>query len=134
MKRFIRSIVFHVFALWLTSTLITSLSISGNAWGMLSAGFMLTVMMVLIKPLVSLIFLPINLLTLGLLSWIVNVVVLYLWTVFVPNVSLTPWVFPGGNVGGFIMPSAQLSMPWTLVVVALVIMFIVSALERLDDN
>ncbi|MDP1723013.1 MAG: phage holin family protein [Candidatus Gottesmanbacteria bacterium] len=134
MKKFLRSIVFHVFALWLTSTLITSLSISGNAWGMLSAGFMLTVMMVLLKPLVSLIFLPINILTLGLLSWFVNVVVLYLWTLFVPNVSLVPWVFPGLNVGGFIMPSAQLSMPWTLVIVSLVIMFIVSALERLDDH
>lgn len=134
MKKFLRSVVFHVFALWLTSTLIPSLSISGNAWGMLSAGFMLTVMMVLLKPLVSLIFLPINLLTLGLLSWLVNVVVLYLWTVFVPNVLLTPWVFPGMNAGGFTVPSAPLSMPWTLVVVALVIMFIVSALERLDDH
>lgn len=134
MKKLLRSVVYHVFALWLTSTLITSLSISGNLWGMLSAGFMLTIMMILLKPLVSLIFLPINILTLGLLSWIVNVVVLYLWTVFVPNVSLTPWVFPGLNTGGFIVPSAPLSMPWTLVIVAIVIMFIVSTLERLDDN
>ncbi|MEK7140961.1 MAG: phage holin family protein [Patescibacteria group bacterium] len=134
MKKFLRSIVFYVFALWLTSTVVTSLSITGNAWGVLTAGFMLTVMMILLKPLVSLIFLPINILTLGLLSWFVNVVVLYLWTIFVPNVSLTAWEFPGLNIGGFIVPSAQLSMPWTLVVVALVIMFIVSLLERLDDN
>lgn len=134
MKKFLRSIVFYVFALWLTSTLITSLSITGNAWGMLSAGFMLTLMMVILKPLVSLIFLPINILTLGLLSWVTNVIVLYIWTVFVPNVSISPWEFAGWNVAGFIIPSARLNVPWTLVVVSVMIMLIVSLLDGLDEH
>lgn len=134
MKRFLRTVVYYVFALWLTSTLITSLSISGNVWGMLSAGFMLTLMMIVLKPLLSLIFLPINILTLGLLGWLVNVVVLYLWTIFVPNVSISPWVFSGISMEGFIVPGATLSLPWTLVVVSLVITFIVTALEKLGDE
>ncbi|MEK7544429.1 MAG: phage holin family protein [Patescibacteria group bacterium] len=134
MKRFLRTVVYYVFVLWLTSTLITSLSISGNVWGMLSAGFMLTLMMIVLKPLLSLIFLPINILTLGLLGWLVNVVVLYLWTIFVPNVAINPWVFPGIAVEGFVVPEATVSLPWTLVVVSLVITFIVTALEKLGDE
>ncbi len=134
MKRLLRSVIYHVFALWLTSTMIPALTIAGNIWGMLSAGFMLTVMMMLLKPLLSLIFLPINILTLGLLGWLVNVAVLYLWTVFVPNVSLVPWIFPGFSAGGFVVPEAALSLPWTLIVVSLVITFIVTALERLGDE
>lgn len=134
MKHLLRSMVFHVFALWLTSAMIPALSISGNIWGMLSAGSMLTIMMMLLKPLISLIFLPINILTLGLLAWLVNVVVLYLWTVFVPNVGLTPWVFPGVSVHGFVMPALNLNYTWTLVIVSLVISSIVIALERLGDE
>lgn len=134
MKRFFRSVVYHVFALWLTSTLIPALSITGNLWGMLSAGLVLTVMMMLLKPLLSLIFLPINILTLGLLGWIVNVAVLYLWTIFVPNVRLVPWVFPGISAGGFVIPHASLSFAWTLVVVSLVITFIVTMLAALGDE
>lgn len=134
MKRLLRSVVYHVFALWLTSAMIPALSISGNLWGMLSAGFMLTIMMMLLKPLLSLIFLPINILTLGLLGWFVNVAVLYLWTVFVPNVVLSPWEFPGISAGGFVVPEVSLGYTWTLVVVSLVIMFIVTALERLGDE
>lgn len=134
MRKLLRSVVFHVFALWLTSAMISSLSISGNLWGMLSAGFMLTIMMMLLKPLLSLIFLPINILTLGLLGWFVNVIVLYLWTVFVPNVSLGSWAFPGVSAGGFLVPEVKLSYTWTLVVVSLVIMFIVTALDRLGDG
>lgn len=134
MKRLLRSVVFHVFALWLTSTMIPALTIAGSLWGVLSAGLALTVMMIILKPLLSLIFLPINILTLGFLGWLVNVAVLYLWTVFVPNVGLSPWVFPGFSAGGFVVPEVSLSYTWTLVVVSLVITFIVTALERLGDE
>lgn len=134
MKRVLRSVVYHVFALWLASTMIPALSISGNLWGMLSAGCMLTIMMMLLKPLLSLIFLPLNLLTLGLLGWLVNVIVLYLWTALVPNVTLTSWVFPGVSTAGFVVPQASLSLPWTLIIVSLVIMFVVTALDRLGDE
>ncbi|MBI4066737.1 phage holin family protein [Candidatus Gottesmanbacteria bacterium] len=134
MKHLLRSVVFYVFALWLTSTMIPALAISGNLWGMLSAGLTLTVMMMFLKPILSLIFLPINMLTLGLLGWLVNVVVLYFWTVFVPNVRLAPWIFPGVSADGFIVPEINLSYTWTLVVVSLVIMFVVTALDRLGDE
>lgn len=134
MKRLLRSMVYYVFALWLTSTLIPALSISGNLWGMLSAGGTLTLMMMILKPILSIIFLPVNILTLGLLSWLVNVVVLYLWTIFVPNVHLAPWIFPGISTVGFIVPTVNLSYTWTLVVVSLVIVCIVTALERLGDE
>ena len=134
MKRLFRSIVSYVFALWLTSAMIPSLSISGNRWGMLSAGFMLTILMIILKPLLSLIFLPINILTLGLLGWFVNVVVLYIWTVFVPNVRLVPWVFPGISIAGFIVPLVGLSYTWTLIVVSLVITAIVTVLGNINEE
>ncbi len=134
MKRLLRSVVYYVFALWLTSAIIPSLVISGNLWGMLSAGFMLTIMMIILKPLLSLIFLPINILTLGLLGWLVNVAVLYVWTIFVTNVALKPWTFPGVSINGFAVPELKLSFAWTLVVVSLVIMCIVTLLERLGDD
>lgn len=134
MKCLLRSIVYHVFALWLTSALVPALSISGNVWGMLSAGFTLTIMMKLLKPLLSLIFLPVNILTLGLLGWVVNVVVLYLFTLFVPNVTLTPWIFPGISAGGFVVPQVNVSYTWTLIAVSLVIMFIVTSLNRMGDE
>ncbi len=134
MKRLLRLVVYHVFALWLTSTMIPALTITGTIWGMLSAGFTLTIMMMFLKPLLSLIFLPINILTLGLLGWLVNVAVLYLWTAVVPNVSLVPWVFPGVSAGGFVVPKASLTYTWTLILVSLVITFIVTSLERLGDE
>ena len=134
MKKLFRSIVYYIFALWLTSTLIPSLSISGNLWGMLSAGTTLALMMLLLKPLLALIFLPVNILTLGLLSWLVNVIVLYLWTIFVPNVRLVPWIFPGISTAGFIVPEVSLSYTWTLIAVSLIITAIVTVLGNINEE
>lgn len=134
MKWFLRSVVYHIFALWLTSTMISSLTITGNLWGMLSAGLMLALMMALLKPLLSLVMLPLNMLTLGLFAWVVNVIVLYLWTVFVPNVGISAWIFPGVSAYGFLVPEITLSYTWTLIVLSLVITFMVTVLHRLGDE
>lgn len=134
MKRFFRFVVYHVFALWFVNAVIPSLAISGNLWGMLSAGLVLTMMMLLVKPLLSLIFFPINVLTLGLFGWFVNVIVLYLWTVLVPNVHLSPWVFPGISSAGFIIPEIQLSYTWTLIVISFLITVIVTALSKVNED
>lgn len=134
MKHFFRSIVSFVFALWLTSALIPALTIAGNIWGMLSAGFTLAIMMILLKPLISLIFLPVNILTLGLLGWVVNVIVLFLWSALVPQVTLHPWMFPGLTWGGFVVPSANMSYTWTLIIVSLVITSVVSVLSNINED
>ncbi len=134
MKHFFRSVVSFVFALWLTSALIPALTIAGSVWGMISAGLALAIMMILLKPLISLILLPVNILTLGLLGWFVNVIVLYLWSALVPQVSLQPWTFPGLTWGGFVVPPANLSYTWTLIIVSLVITAIVSVLTNINEE
>lgn len=127
-------VVSFVFALWLTSALIPALEIADNVWGMLSAGFTLAIMMIILKPLISLILLPVNILTLGLLAWFVNVIVLYLWTVLVPQVTLRPWTFPGLSWGGFVVPTASVSYTWTLIIVSLVITAIVTVLGNINEE
>lgn len=134
MKHFFRSVVSFVFALWLTSALIPALVIAGNVWGMLSAGLALTIMMIIFKPLIALILLPVNILTLGLLGWFVNVIVLYLWSALVPQVTLRPWTFPGVTWGGFVVPPANVSYTWTLIIVSLVITAIVSVLSNINEE
>ena len=61
---------------------------------LLMAGLVLSLLMLLVAPLLKILFIPINLLTFGLLSWVINVVVLYLLTVFVSGVSVVAWTFP----------------------------------------
>ena len=75
----------------------------------------------LIRPLISLLLLPVNLITMGAFRWIVNVMVLFLLTLAVSQIKITSFTFPGYTFRGFVMPELEVTKFWTLVVASLTI-------------
>lgn len=71
----------------------------------------------LLVPLLKILFLPLNLLTLGLFAWITNVLALYALTTVVSDFKLTSYAFSGINLSGFIVPAYELS-PFMVAIVA----------------
>ncbi|OGG29778.1 hypothetical protein A2973_02375 [Candidatus Gottesmanbacteria bacterium RIFCSPLOWO2_01_FULL_49_10] len=121
MKRIVRSFLFHVFALWMTSQLTAGIVILGNWQSLFIAGFILSVLVFLVRPLLSILFIPINILTFGLLSWVVNVIILYLLTLVVTVVEVHPWVFSGISWAGFVIPQAQIGYITSLVIASFLV-------------
>lgn len=76
----------------------------GGIQTLLIGGIALTLMFVLIKPVFNVLTYPFNMITLGLFSIVTNAVILYLLTVFVPNVVITAFTFPGASIAGFTIP------------------------------
>ena len=81
-------------------------------------GLALTLMNMLLKPILSLLTLPLNLLTLGLFGWLLNALFVYLLTIVVPQISIANYVFPGFANNGFSLPSVSLSGFQTTILVA----------------
>lgn len=71
----------------------------------------------LLVPLLRILFLPLNLLTLGLFAWLTNVLALYALTTIVSDFQLLPYAFTGFSSGGFNIPAYELS-PFLVAVVA----------------
>jgi len=134
MKHLIRVFLFNVFALWLTSEIFPSLVIPGGWQTILFAGFVLSILMLIVAPILKILFIPINILTFGLLSWLINVIVIYLLTVFVPEIQVQPSAFNGITWAGFVIPSFQLSYFLALVVVSLCISTITDILHYVSEE
>lgn len=126
MKSILRSIVINSFSLWAVSQLIDGLVIKGNVDVVLLGGFVLTLMNLLVKPVLSLLTLPFNLLTMGLFSWLLNVAIVYLLTVFVSQISIASYTFPGFTTVGFSIPRISLSTFQTAILVAFLLSVIVN--------
>ncbi len=126
--------LFHVFALWLTSQVLPTLTISGGWQVIVSAGLFLSLLMLIVAPILKILFIPINLLTFGLLSWLINVAILYLLTLFVPLVEIHNWTFPGIAWQGFIIPSRVLSYPFALILTSLTLTLIVNLLHSVSES
>ena len=134
MKYLVRVFVFNVFALWLASQLLPTIRVVPTWQALLSAGAVLSALMLIVKPILKILFLPINIITFGLLSWMVNVIVIYLLTVVAFEVSIVPWTFPGGSAFGFVVPAIALTYVMALIASSLLITLIVSILHSISET
>lgn len=79
--------------------MISSISIRGGWKTFLYAGLLFSALTYIIKPLVNLVLLPLNLLTLNMISWVVNIITFIIWTLLISEVKIATWSFPGVYLG-----------------------------------
>lgn len=134
MKHLIRVFLFNVFGLWLTSQLVPGLVAPGGWQTILFAGFTLSILMLIVVPILKILFIPINILTFGLLSWLINVIVIYLLTVFVPEIQIREWTFQGTSWAGFVIPSIHFNYLMALIVTSFCISTITDVLNYVSED
>lgn len=132
MKTLLRTSLFSLFALWLTTQLVGGFKIVGDWQTYILGATVLAFIYIFVKPILRLFFLPINFLSLGLLSWLVNVALLYLLTLMVPQVQISAWQFPGISYQGIVIPSYYLNSMTNFVLVSFVLSFIINFLSWLS--
>lgn len=133
MKGFLRSFLFNAFALWFTAEILPAFVIRGNWQAIAIAALVLSLLLFFVKPLLKILFIPINFITFGLFSWVINALVIYLLTLFVPEVRVIAWTFPGVSFWGFVIPPVHLSYILSLIVSSLFITFCIDVLQNLSE-
>lgn len=126
MKSIVRSITTNTIALYLTSLILAGFVIQEDIFTLLIAAAVLTLLNKLIKPIIKLLLLPINLITLGLFSWMVAVITIFILTIIVDGVSISAFTFPGLSFQGFIVPSMKVNLPISYIISSLMIYAITS--------
>lgn len=116
MKTILRHFFITVAALWGTSQLLPGLSISGGWQGLFASSIAFMLINILVVPLLKILLLPLNILTLGFFTWASNILALYVLVSIVPHIKINSYQFPGVNMGGVNVDPMLLS---SLVVVVL---------------
>ena len=73
-----------------------------------------------LSPIIKLLLLPINLLTLGLFRWLSNVLVLYLFDLVYDGISITGFEFAGYNSSIISLPPGYFGLFWVLVLASFI--------------
>lgn len=124
MKRILRKYLIIILVLYLLHSFIPAFKIQGGLWDFLYAGFILYILNNILKPLLSLIFFPINILTFNFSIWIIHILIFYLWSLLVPYVKITSWNFPGIDLGSIIIFPMQLSYLMTVIILGIVFVLV----------
>ena len=92
-----------------------------------------SILMILVKPILTILFIPINFLTLGFLSWVINVLVIYILTLIEPNIHIIAWEFAGASSFGFVVPPFHVSYILSMILSTFVITWSVNLLHWASD-
>ena len=84
----VSSILINTAALLLTDQLLPGFKVSPELYDLFMAAFILTALNAVVRPILKLIMSPLIILTLGLGLIIVNALILYFLTIFVPGITI----------------------------------------------
>ncbi len=132
MKTLLRYFLINLVSIFITTRYLPGLTYNGGIKSLLlgAAAFML--INFILVPLLKILFLPLNLLTIGLFSWLINVIALYALTTIVSDFSLMPYSFPGTVIANISIPATQLSTFWVAVIASFMIGTITHFLQWLS--
>lgn len=126
MKSLLRNFLINLAALVVAAALIPGLLVEGGFPTLALGALVLMLINWIIVPLLKITFLPLNLLTLGLFTWVINVLALYLLTRIIPQIKIVPYFFPGANLNGFAVPQVSLN----ILIVAILASFLVGFISH----
>lgn len=109
MKTLLRFFLINLASLWVTTIIIPGLSYTGGIKSLLLGATVFMLINLILVPLLKILLLPLNLLTLGFFAWVTNVLALFALTSLVSDFRLLPYTFPGFSGGGLAVPPYELS-------------------------
>ena len=131
MKRIFRIFIFSCFALFLTSHWDKGFKLPATSLNFLEAGVALTILFVIVRPLMKIIFLPFNILTFGLFSFCIYVLFLHILSSWYGLFSIQPWKFYGLNLIIISIPKLDISYVGNLVLSSFSLSSIINALDQM---
>lgn len=134
MKGILRVYVYHVVALLLFREVFApAIEIKDGLAGVFVGGGVLMLLQILLKPILKLLFFPLNALTFGLFSLVINSGIFYLFYRLTPVLSITPWKFPGLAIFGLEFPAVTFNFWMTVFIAGLFISILTNLFSYLSD-
>ena len=131
MKGLIRNTVINGISLAVLNQVIPGVTVLGGFKTFVIAGFILSLLLLIIKPILNILSLPLNMVTLGLFSFFTNSIILYLLTVFVTDISVSKFTFNGFTFAGFIVPVMNFNTFYAFILTAATLSIIIAFFDWL---
>ncbi|HUV46590.1 MAG TPA: phage holin family protein [Candidatus Bathyarchaeia archaeon] len=119
MKRFLKSWFINAIVMVIIAWVYNGITISFSPYDFVLATLILTIIIKVVKPLFELIFLPINILTLGVFRWLRTVISLGILNYLLATVTVQRFFFPGFDWGAMEIKSFTVSAFLSLIITAL---------------
>jgi len=134
MRRLLRLYLSNCLALAVVSYLVSGITIEGGVISIFIIGGLLTLMNIFLKPVLKVFTLPLNFISLGFFSWVLNVIILFLLTKIISQFKISEFDFSGFTNQGFSIPAFHFGWIETLVLGTVFISLITNLLRWITED
>lgn len=121
MKHYLKLVIITAISFYVAYTLIPTINLGNDPQNILTVIGGLLLISLIINPLFSIILLPINLATHGLVSLLLNIALIFVLLRVLPGFNIAPYNFPGADIGGFVIPAVKLTQTAAIIAAATII-------------
>lgn len=131
MKSIARASAINALSLFLTSLFLSGLHVTPDFMTFIIGGLLITIISTIVDPVIKIVTLPFNILTLGLLSFLSTLAALFLITFFYNGIKVTAFTFEGFKFAGIVVERIELSNLLSLIVISATIYILGKVLDSL---
>lgn len=128
MRFLLRPLVIYIITLAFLARVLPFMHLRGDNTLILAA-LALFLLNVVLKPFIKILLLPINIITLGLFSWAIHVIIIFLASLAVPGFSISTASFPSLRIGLYMIPAIHLSIIWSYLLFAFILSLTVAFMD-----
>lgn len=133
MRHYLKAIVIAAVSFYSAYLAVPTIKIGNNSENLLVIIGAMLVVTLLLRPIFSLVLLPINFLTIGSVSLILNSILIWGLTLYLPGFSIRAFNFKGAMLDGFILPPYSFNEIGTIILVAAIITFLQKILHLIFE-
>lgn len=127
MRKILKALFVNSMVLYVTIALYAGLVYDNSLQTLFWASLAILVLDKTVKPMIKLLILPINVLTLGLFGWVAHVITMFLLTELVAGVAVAPFYFEGFAYQGFIVPGMKVTLLLSYILASVIISLVKGA-------
>lgn len=131
MKTLLKNTVMYALVLSLLPMMFSGVTVSGGFTTYVLGGIILSLLFLLLRPILQLVTLPLHIITFGMFAFVINMIIIYLLTVFLPQISIQAFTYPGISFFGFIVPKIAFNTFFAYLLVAVVFSLIINMIQWL---
>lgn len=131
MKSLLRASLINAFSLFVLTQMLTGVKVSGGISSYIFGGIALTIIYKALKPILNIISLPLNIITMGATSFLINILLFYIATSLIPQISINAFTLNSMSFAGFITPTLNLNTFFAYASAALIQSVLVSFISWL---
>ncbi|MBI3341746.1 phage holin family protein [Candidatus Curtissbacteria bacterium] len=133
MKHYLRKLIIVFISLYVAYSLIPTIKLGNDPKNLAFVIGSFFLASIFIKPFFSLVLLPINFMTISLISLALNIAIIFALISFLPGLGVEAYNFPGANLSGIILEPISLNKVATIVAVGFIITVVQKVLHILFD-